>query len=53
MRARSICARIRGKLCAIGPATRDALAAFHLKVDVMAEEYVAEGLLAALSGLSK
>jgi uroporphyrinogen III methyltransferase/synthase len=39
---------IRGKLCAIGPATRDALERFHLKVDVMAEEYVAEGLLRAL-----
>ncbi|HEY4087488.1 MAG TPA: uroporphyrinogen-III C-methyltransferase [Bryobacteraceae bacterium] len=41
---------IRGRLCAIGPATRDALERFHLKVDVMAEEYVAEGLLKALSG---
>ena len=41
---------IRGRLCAIGPATRDALERFHLKVDVMAEEYVAEGLLCALSG---
>jgi uroporphyrinogen III methyltransferase/synthase len=42
--------RIRGKLCAIGPATRDALERFHLKVDVMAEEYVAEGLLHTLNG---
>jgi uroporphyrinogen III methyltransferase/synthase len=41
---------IRGKICAIGPATRDALAEMSLKVDVMAQEYVAEGLLAALSG---
>jgi uroporphyrinogen III methyltransferase/synthase len=41
---------IRGKLCAIGPATRAALERFHLKVDVMAEEYMAEGLLRALSG---
>jgi uroporphyrinogen III methyltransferase/synthase len=41
---------IRGKICAIGPATRDALARFHLKVDVMAEQYVAEGLLEALQG---
>jgi uroporphyrinogen III methyltransferase/synthase len=39
---------IRGKLCAIGPATRDALEMFHLKVDLMADEYVAEGLLRAL-----
>lgn len=41
---------IRGNLCAIGPATRDALEQFHLKVDVMAEQYVAEGLLRTLSG---
>lgn len=40
---------IRGKLCAIGPATRDALERFHLNVDVMAEQYVAEGLLQTLS----
>ncbi len=39
---------IRGRLCAIGPATRDALERFHLKVDVMADEYVAEGLLRSL-----
>jgi uroporphyrinogen III methyltransferase/synthase len=39
---------IRAKLCAIGPATRDAVASLHLKVDVMAGEYVAEGLLEAL-----
>ena len=42
---------IRGRICAIGPATRDALERFHLKVDVMAEQYVAEGLLRALAGL--
>jgi len=41
---------IRGKLCAIGPATRDALEAMNLKVDVIASEYVAEGLLKSLSG---
>jgi uroporphyrinogen III methyltransferase/synthase len=40
---------IRGRLCAIGPATRDAIEQFHLKVDVMAEQYVAEGLLRTLS----
>jgi uroporphyrinogen III methyltransferase/synthase len=40
---------IRGKLCAIGPATREALEQFHLKVDLMAEQYVAEGLLRTLS----
>lgn len=41
---------IRGKICAVGSATREALECFHLKVDVVAEEYVAEGLLRALAG---
>jgi uroporphyrinogen III methyltransferase/synthase len=40
---------LRARLCAIGPATRAALQALHLKVDLMAEEYVAEGLLSAFS----
>jgi uroporphyrinogen III methyltransferase/synthase len=40
---------IEGRICAIGPATREALERFHLKVDCMAEEYVAEGLLKALA----
>ena len=40
---------IRGRICAIGPATRDALQQLHLKVDVTAERYVAEGLLEALA----
>ena len=40
---------IRGRICAIGPATRDGLERFHLKVDVTAKEYVAEGLLEALA----
>jgi len=39
---------IRGRICAIGPATREALERFHIKVDVVAAEYVAEGLLKAL-----
>jgi uroporphyrinogen III methyltransferase/synthase len=43
---RAIC----GRICAIGPATRDALQRFHIKVDVVAPQYVAEGLLEALSG---
>jgi uroporphyrinogen III methyltransferase/synthase len=43
---------IRGRICAIGPATRAALERLHLKVDVMAEEYVAEGLLAALGSFT-
>jgi uroporphyrinogen III methyltransferase / synthase len=40
---------IEGRICAIGPATRDALERFHLKVDCLAKEYVAEGLLEALA----
>ena len=40
---------MRGRICAIGPATREALERLHLKVDVTAEQYVAEGLLAALA----
>jgi len=41
--------RLRARLAAIGPATRDALERAHLKVDVIGEEYVAESLLDALS----
>jgi uroporphyrinogen III methyltransferase / synthase len=40
---RTLCARI----CAIGPATRAAIEALHLKVDLMGKEYVAEGLLSS------
>jgi uroporphyrinogen III methyltransferase/synthase len=40
---------LRARICAIGPATRDAVAALHLKVDLMGKEYVAEGLLEAFS----
>lgn len=43
---------IRGRICAIGPATRDALAAAHLKTDLMGQEYVAESLLDAFAGVS-
>jgi uroporphyrinogen III methyltransferase/synthase len=39
---------IGGRICAIGPATREAIESAHLKVDVTASEYVAEGLLDAL-----
>ena len=38
---------LRARICAIGPATRAAVEALHLKVDLMGKEYVAEGLLAA------
>ncbi len=37
------------RICAIGPATRRALEAFHLKVDLVPEEYVAEGLVRAFA----
>ncbi len=40
---------LRARLCAIGPATRHALEALHLKVDVMPQEYVGESLLAAFA----
>ena len=40
---------LRGKICAIGPATRQALEALHLKVDLMGREYVAEGLVEAFA----
>ena len=40
---------LRAKICAIGPATRAAVNALHLKVDLMGTEYVAEGLLAAFA----
>lgn len=38
---------LRARICAIGPATRAAVEALHLKIDLMGKEYVAEGLLAA------
>lgn len=38
---------LRARICAIGPATRAAVEALHLKVDKMPEEYVAESLLKA------
>jgi uroporphyrinogen III methyltransferase/synthase len=39
---------LRARICAIGPATAEALQTLHLKIDVLPEEYVAEALLAAL-----
>jgi uroporphyrinogen III methyltransferase/synthase len=38
------------KLAAIGPATAEALAAFHLRADIVPETFRSEGLLEALSG---
>ncbi len=37
------------RICAIGPATRAAVEALHVKVDRIGKEYVAEGLLAAFA----
>ncbi len=41
--------KVRAKLCAIGPATRRAVEALHLKVDLMPEEYVAESVAEAFA----
>jgi uroporphyrinogen III methyltransferase/synthase len=41
---------LKAKICAIGPATRSAVEALHLKVDKMPEEYVAESLVKAFAG---
>ena len=41
---------IRGRVAAIGPATKTALEQLHLKVDRMGAEFVAEGLLEAFDG---
>ncbi|MCC6341647.1 MAG: uroporphyrinogen-III C-methyltransferase [Bryobacterales bacterium] len=41
--------RLRARLCAIGPGTRRALEALHLKVDLMPAEYVAESLVEAFA----
>jgi uroporphyrinogen III methyltransferase/synthase len=40
---------LRARICAIGPATRAAVDALHLKVDLMGADYVAEGMLAAFA----
>ena len=40
---------LRAKICAIGPATRAAVEAWRLKVDLMGKDYVAEGLLEAFA----
>lgn len=40
--------QLRARLCTVGPATRKALEAMHLKVDVMPREYVAESIVEAM-----
>lgn len=42
---------LRGKICAIGPATRVALESLHWKVDLAPEQYVAEIMVAAFAGV--
>jgi len=42
---------IRGCIAAIGEATRSAIEALHLKVDLIGEEFVAEGLIAVFRSL--
>jgi len=39
--------QLRARICAIGPATRRAVEACHLKVDLMPADYVAEGIVSA------
>jgi uroporphyrinogen III methyltransferase/synthase len=41
--------KLRAKICAIGPATRAAVEALHVKVDLIGREYVAESLLEAFA----
>jgi uroporphyrinogen III methyltransferase/synthase len=41
--------KLRARICAIGPATRAAVEALHVKVDLMGKEYVAEGLVEAFA----
>ena len=40
---------LKARICAIGPATRQAVENLHLKVDLMPAEYVAEGVLKAFA----
>jgi len=41
---------LKARICAIGPATRQAIEHLHLKVDFMPKEYVAESLVEAFRG---
>lgn len=41
-------AGLKAKICVVGPATAEALAPLGLKPDIIADEYVAEGVVAAL-----
>jgi uroporphyrinogen III methyltransferase/synthase len=46
-RSRSDLRALRARICAIGLATKGAIEALHLKVDMMGEEYVAESMIEA------
>jgi uroporphyrinogen III methyltransferase/synthase len=48
-RSRADLRSLRAQICVIGPATRAAVEALHLKVDLMGKEYVAEGLVEAFA----
>jgi uroporphyrinogen III methyltransferase/synthase len=50
--SRSDLRSLRARICAIGPATRRAVEALHLKVDLMPEEYVAESVVGAFSRMN-
>jgi uroporphyrinogen III methyltransferase/synthase len=41
---------LRARICAIGPATAQAIEQLHLKVDLMPTDYIAESLIEAFSG---
>ena len=43
---------VKARICTIGPATRAAVEALHLKVDLTPKEYVAESLVEAFGSLS-
>jgi uroporphyrinogen III methyltransferase / synthase len=40
---------LKSRICAIGPATKAAIEALHIKVDLMPKEYVAESLVQAFA----
>jgi uroporphyrinogen III methyltransferase/synthase len=41
---------VRARICAIGPATRQAVEDLHVKVDIVPQEFVAESVVAAFRG---
>ena len=50
-RSRQDLRALRARICAIGEATKSAVEALHLKVDLMGEEYVAESLVEAFRSI--